>query len=138
MSLLIAPAPLEPHPNVPAPLEPLPNIPVTPPANPLPLDSNSSPEPSPTIPIAIHRVRREIRAPTEWWKVRQPPPVVPNDSDNSDDEDNDDTSEFAGAAHDLDPKSLKATLGRPDEYKWGKMYQFWMGILSQTQCRWFN
>ena len=64
--------------------------------------------------------------------------MVPNDSDDSDDEDNDNTSEFAGAAHDLDPKSLKATLGRPDEYKWGKMYQFWMGILSQTQCRWFN
>ena len=45
LSPLIAPAPLEPHPNIPAPLEPLPNVPVTPPANPLPLDSNSSPEP---------------------------------------------------------------------------------------------
>ena len=57
-------APLSPL-IIPAPLEPLPNIPVTPPANPLPLDSNSSPEPSPTIPIAIHCVRHEIRAPTE-------------------------------------------------------------------------
>ena len=27
-------------------------------------------------------------------------------------------SEFAGAAHDLDPKSLKAALGCPDGYKW--------------------
>ena len=106
LSPLIAPAPLEPHPNVPAPLEPLPNIPVTPPANPLPLDSNSSPEPSPTIPIAIRRARREIRAPPEWWKVRQPPPVVPNDSDDSDDEDNDNTSEFAGAAHDFTSLNL--------------------------------
>ena len=104
----------------PAPLEPLPP---TPPANLAPLapnDHSASPDPeqSPTIPIAIRRTRREIRPPTEWWKVKHPTPAIESDSDGSEDEFDGDSAEFAGAAHDLDPKSLKAALRRSDAEKW--------------------
>jgi hypothetical protein len=119
------PAPL---PQVaPAPLDAIPLPPATPPANPIQLEpstpisrsaspeqSISSPEPPPHIPIAIRRPRREIRPPGEWWKIRHPTPAV-SDSDESDDENG---AEFAGAAHDLDPTSLKAALRRSDGDKW--------------------
>jgi transposase InsO family protein len=113
-----------------------PNIPGTPPANnPIPLEPaidpaspepNPSPDLSPTIPIAIRRARREIRAPAEWWKVRHPTPAVASDSDDSDDENDGDSAEFAGAAHDLDPKSLKAALRRSDGDKWQEAAQLEM------------
>ena len=105
------------------PQEPVPNIPLTPPVNPAPLEpvDNPSPEQSLNVPIAIRRTRREIRPPTEWWKVRQPTPVVGSESEASDDDlddSDDDNAEFAGAAHDLDPKSLKAALRRSDGERW--------------------
>ena len=112
-------APLPASPQIaPAPLEPVPIIPATPPPNPAPLEPAdhpahpNSPEQSPTIPIAIRRTRRNIQPPAEWWKVRHPTPAVESDSDD------DDSAEFAGAAHDLDPKSLKAALQRSDGDKW--------------------
>ena len=104
----------------PIPLQP----PVTPPANPAPLEPihhPASPEQSPTVPIAIRRVRCEIRPPTEWWKIRHPTPAVESNSEASDDEIddfNEDSAEFAGAAHDSDPKSLKAALKRSDGHLW--------------------
>ena len=116
--------------NVPLPEitpEPLEPLPPTPPANLAPLepdDHSASPEPdqspeqSPTIPIAIRRTRREIRPPTEWWKVKHQTPAIESDSEGSEDEFDGDSAEFAGAAHDLDPKSLKAALGRSDAEKW--------------------
>ena len=110
-----------------APATPEP-IPVTPPANPAPLEPADHPafpdpdlpppEQSPTVPIAIRRTRREIRPPNEWWKIRHPTPACGSDSDPSDDELDEDSAEFAGAAHDLDPKSLKAALKRSDREKW--------------------
>ena len=140
----MTPAPFEPPPSI--PFTPVPDLggdnepdnpapknhvpvapeppPATPPANnPLPLDPasperNQSPEPSPTVPIVIRRARCDIRPPAEWWKVRHPTPAVTSDSDNSDDENNEDIAEYAGAAHDLDPKSLKAALRRSDGDKW--------------------
>ena len=114
----------------PAPLEPLPP---TPPANLAPLapndhsaspDPEQSPEQSPTIPIAIRRTRREIRPPTEWWKVKHPTPAIQSDSEGSEDEFDGDSAEFAGAAHDLDPKSLKAALRRSDAEKWQEAVEF--------------
>ena len=116
--------------NVPLPEiapEPLEPLPPTPPANLAPLepdDHSASPEPeqspeqSPTIPIAIRRTRREIRPPTEWWKVKHQTPAIESDSEGSEDEFDGDSAEFAGAAHDLDPKSLKAALRRSDAEKW--------------------
>ena len=70
------------------PQAPVPNIPLTPPVNPAPLEpvDNPSPEQSLNVPIAICRTRREIRPPTEWWKVRQPTPVVGSESEDSDDD----------------------------------------------------
>ena len=113
-------------PNVPQiapvlPLEPVPDVPQTPPANIAPLVpvlDTPSPEQSPTIPIAIRRTRREIRPPNEWWKIRHPTPAVESDSEDSGDDFDDIDNEFAGAAHDLDPKSLKAALQRSDGEKW--------------------
>ena len=118
------PAPKNHVPVAPEPPEPHQNAPATPPANnPLPLDPDSpernpSPELSPSVPIAIRRARRDIRPPAEWWKVRHPTPAITSDSDDSDDENDEDIAEYAGAAHDLDPKSLKAALRRSDGDKW--------------------
>ena len=133
----IAPAPHVPLPNVPGPLDPLPDIPAppqppsnaptTPPANSIklepvsPISNHPPPEASPNVPLAVRRTRRTIRAPGEWWKVRDPTPAVPSDSDNSEssgDETEDESAEFAGAAHDSDPKSLKAALKRSDAKMW--------------------
>jgi hypothetical protein len=50
--------------------------------------------------------------------VRHPTPAIGSDSEDSDYENDDDSAEFAGAAHDLDPKSLKAALRRSDGDKW--------------------
>ena len=103
------------------------NIPATPPANPVqlepvihpePPEPNQSPQQSPNVPIAIRRTRREIRPPNEWWKIRHPTPAFGSDSDDSDDEIDEDSAEFAGASHDLDPKSLKSALRRSDASKW--------------------
>jgi hypothetical protein len=108
-------------------LEPVINVPATPPANPVPHEPavhpespepNPSPQQSPNVPIAIRRTRREIRPPNEWWKIRNPSPAVGSDSDDSDDDFYEDSAEFAGASHDLDPKSLKAALRRSDASKW--------------------
>ena len=41
-----------------------------------------------------------------------------SNSEDSDIESDEDSAEFAGAAHDLDPKSLKAALRRSDGDKW--------------------
>ena len=121
------PEPLEPLPDVPAPPQPPSNTPTTPPANSIklepvtPISNHPPPEASPNVPLAFRRTRRTIRAPGEWWKVRDPIPAVPSDSDNSEssgDETEDETAEFAGAAHDLDPKSLKATLQGSDAKMW--------------------
>jgi hypothetical protein len=115
-SPIIAPAPLEPPPNVPATPPPIPHVP----------EPTPSPEASPTVPIAIRRARREVRPPTEWWKVRHPTPAISSDSDDSDDEMDEDHAEFAGAAHDLDPKSLKSALRRSDGDKWQEAAQLEM------------
>ena len=104
------------------------DAPVTPPANIAPLAPLEPvylpPEQSPTIPIAIRRARRDIRPPNEWWKIRHPTPAVESDSEASDDDLDDpddldeDNAEFAGSAHDSDPKSLKAALKRSDGQQW--------------------
>ena len=119
-------APLQVPPEIaPAPQEPPPDAPATPPAKPIKLEpatpvSNHSPSPeaSPTIPLAIQHTRRVIWPPAEWWKIRNPTPSVLSDSDDSDDESDGDSAEFAGAAHDSDPRSLKATLQCSDGNKW--------------------
>ena len=112
--------PISPAPLPDAPEPPL-AIPETPPANPTPLEPatpishHSSPEPSPSVPLALRRTRRAIRPPGEWWKVREPTPAISSDSDDSEDED---FAEFAGAAHGLDPQSFKQAMRRSDADKW--------------------
>src|SRR5277367_4314992 len=113
-----APVALEPPPAIPNIPQPLPQAPVAlepPPAIPeLPI-ANPVPEPSISVPIAIRRARRTIRPPGEWWKVREPTPAIPSDTDDEDDADN---AEFAGAAHGLDPQSFKQAMRRSDADKW--------------------
>ena len=69
-----------------------------------------------------------MRAPGDWWILpREPTPAISSESEDSGHEDEDEQSstqdeegcdEFAGAAHDLDPKSLRQALGRSDGHKW--------------------
>ena len=62
-----------------------------------------------------------MKAPGNWWVVK-PTPVVPSESEDLDheneDQDEEENEEFAGAAHDLDPRSLKQALARSDGHKW--------------------
>ena len=51
-------------------------------------------------------------------EIRNPTPSVLSDSDDSDDESDGDSAEFAGAAHDSDPRSLKAALQCSDGNRW--------------------
>jgi hypothetical protein len=63
-----------------------------------PVNNNPEPQPVPAVqnqvdddddddrPIALRRPRRGVKPPGEWWKVRQPTPVIPSDSDDSDEE----------------------------------------------------
>jgi transposase InsO family protein len=71
------------------------------------------PDPSLNLPIAFRRERRQVKAPGNWWVVdRKPTPAA------SESEDEEENEEFAGAAHDLDPRSLKQALARSDGHKW--------------------
>jgi transposase InsO family protein len=116
--------------DIPLPAQPLPDVPATPPANPIPLDPvtpdshhSTSPAPisspdSPDLPIALRRTKRNVQPPGQWWKVREPTPMILSDSSNGEDEDDEEFAECAGAAHDLDPKSFQQALRRSDADKW--------------------
>jgi len=109
-------------PDIPAPLNLPPDAPATPPVDPIPLEPvtptshpSSEPETSSSLPIALRRAKRNVRPPGEWWKLREPTPAISSDSEDGDD---DDFAEFAGAAHDLDPKSMRQALQHSDGDKW--------------------
>ena len=62
-----------------------------------------------------------MKAPGNWWVVK-PTPVIPSKSEDLDheneDQDEEENEKFAGAAHDLDPRSLKQALACSDRHKW--------------------
>jgi hypothetical protein len=119
--------------NAPAP-NLLPDRPLSPPLNPTSTTSVShsspSPDPDPSLdlPIALRRERRQVRAPGDWWILPPEPTLaIPSESKHSEHVNNEDEQsssendeeseendencdEFAGAAHDLDPKSLRQAL----------------------------
>ena len=88
--------------------------------------------------MALQREKRQVKPPGDWWILpREPTPAIlseseeledgndqeQSDSDNSklyvsEGEDEEHSDEFAGAAHDLDPKSLRQALARSDGNKW--------------------
>ena len=119
--LPVLPIPLPPIPDAPILI---PDVPTTPPATleeiePLTptIHHSPSPEPhsSPELPLALRRAKRNVRPPGTWRKVREPTPAIPSDSKDSEDEDD---THFAGAAHDLDPQSLKQALRHSDAQMW--------------------
>jgi hypothetical protein len=127
--------------NAPAPNLP-PDHPLSPPLNPTSTTSVSHSSPSPDLDpsldlsIALRRERQQVRAPGDWWILpHEPTPAIPSESKYSEHENNEDEQsssandeeseendqdcdEFAGAAHDLDPKSLRQALARSDTDKW--------------------
>jgi hypothetical protein len=127
--------------NTPAP-NLLPDRPLSPPLNPTSTTSvphfSPSPDPDPSLdlPIALQRERQQVRAPGDWWILpREPTPAIPSESEHSEHENDEDEQsgsandeeseendencdEFAGAAHDLDPKSLRQALAHSDADKW--------------------
>ena len=120
------PIPLPEIPNTPIPIL-MPAVPQTPPAKMEQIElatptfnHSPSPEPdsSPDLPIALRCAKRNIRPPGTWWKVREPTPAIPSDSDDSEDSDDENDAHFAGAAHDLDPQSYKQALRHSDAQLW--------------------
>jgi Reverse transcriptase (RNA-dependent DNA polymerase) len=130
------------HPvNVPAP-NLLPDHPLSPPLNPTLTTSVSHSSPSPDLdpsldlPIVLWHERQQVRAPGDWWILPcEPTPAIPSESEHSEhendedeqsssanneesEENDEDCDEFAGAAHDLDPKSLRQALARFNTDKW--------------------
>ena len=122
--LPVLPIPLLPIPDAPIPIPVVPATPppkleeiepVTPPSH---VSSSPDPQSSPELPIALRRTKRNVKPPGEWWKVREPTPAIPSDSDDSEDSDDESDGHFAGAAHDLDPQSYKQALRRSDAQLW--------------------
>jgi hypothetical protein len=112
----VHPAPIAPLPAlIPAPAQvDLPQAPPPEPQSPIP-SRPVSPAPAPAVapatpPVALRRGRRERRPPGEWWKIRTPAPIIPDDSSSEDelnviDQDFEDV-QFAGLA-------VGATMHRP-------------------------
>jgi Reverse transcriptase (RNA-dependent DNA polymerase) len=147
------------HPvNAPAP-NLLPDHPLSPPLN---LTSTTSvshsspspdPDPSLDLPIALQHKRWQVRAPGDWWIFpREPTPAIPSESEHSEhknnedkqsssandeesEENDEDCDEFAGAAHDSDPKSLRQALARSNADKWQEAAKLEMDShsLNKTQ-----
>jgi hypothetical protein len=81
------------------------------------------PQPEPVLPRRSNRPRNP---PSEWWKIRHPPPQV-DDSDDDElgftviDVDPDlDSEEFAGISAGTDPRTYKQAMNSPDVLHWKK------------------
>jgi hypothetical protein len=89
----------------------------------LPAAPAAPPQPEPVLPRRSNRPRNP---PSEWWKIRHPPPQV-DDSDDDElgftviDVDPDlDSEEFAGISAGTDPRTYKQAMNSPDVLHWKK------------------
>jgi transposase InsO family protein len=83
--------------------------------------------PSPPQPPPQQLPRRSGRnrnLPGEWWKVRHPPPPVPDDSDDElgftviDIDPDLESGEFAGLSAGSEPRNYKEAMNSPDVFHW--------------------
>jgi len=65
--------------------------------------------------IALQRAKRTVRPPGEWWKVREPTPMI---SDSEDEEDLDDEEDANAASGEIEPKSFAEAINGPLANKW--------------------
>ena len=121
------PPPLDSPPVTPilAPVHP-PAMPLAPDVPERPLDAPAAPDPPappPAPPITPRRSARARKPPGEWWKVRQPTPIIP-DSDDDDEianfalEDSFAEVEFVGSVSGPDPRSYASAMSAPDAEQW--------------------
>jgi len=88
------------------------------------------PEPaSKPLPNAPRHSNRQRNPPGEWWKIRNPPPQVPDDSDDElslsaftviDIDPDLESDEFAGLSAGTDPRTYKQAMNSPDVLHWKK------------------
>jgi hypothetical protein len=80
-----------------------------------------SPQPPPQLPRCSNRIRNP---PGEWWKVRHPPPPVPDDSDDElgftviDIDPDLESGEFVGLGAGSEPRNYKEAMNSPDVLHW--------------------
>src|SRR6266511_2221365 len=78
--------------------------------------NNDSDSDEDTRPIAQRRVRRNVRPPGEWGKIRQATPVIPSESDDEDEEVDEDANVVVSG--EVEPTSYSEAMNRPLANKW--------------------
>jgi hypothetical protein len=120
--IIQAPAPAQ-IPDIPEPNLDIPNHSPSPEVIHPPLPPQQHPEPLPDLPRCSSHVRNP---PGEWWKLRNPPPQVPDDSDDElgftviDIDPDLESREFAGISAGTDPCTFKQAMNSPDVVHWKK------------------
>ena len=104
VNLPVQPDPVEPEPN------PIEAVPEPEPENVIQEEEEQEED---NRPLAIRRAKRNVRPPSEWWKIRQSTPVI-SDSDEDDDD------EYANAIGEVEPLSYAQAVKGRDAMKWNE------------------